>query len=96
MPNLLEFRITFGQKHATKTHLAFLAGRVDFDPHPDGWLTVLAPDETAARRLLHDRLELAWSWIYLPGNPLWPEIDWSLFPLGELARWTTEQPEPAP
>lgn len=81
---LIEYRVTFGSQ--------YLGAHTHATPHPrwtpahrDGWLTVLAPDETTARLVTNEVLAGAWSTIYSPAAYLAEE--WSLhFPLGELGR----------
>jgi hypothetical protein len=73
-----EYRVTFGCKYAREPHPSFP------DAHPDGWVTIVAPDEMAARRVAHERLSGQYAFIYAPEE--W-EPEW--FPRGELARWTS-------
>jgi hypothetical protein len=86
---LTEFRVTFGQAHRDLPELP--------EAHPDGWLTVFAPDETAARDLVFAELGRRWSNIY-PVNTgagvlAWDETrDNVLYPLGEVACWVTTTP----
>lgn len=80
MTALQEWRLTFGARYARLAH-PYLP-----QAHPDGWVTVWAVDEATARRAAATRLGLFWSAIY-PAQPFgnFPVIDWSLYPLGELA-----------
>jgi hypothetical protein len=87
MPELIEFRVTFGIQYRTEAHPTFPAA------HPSGWVTIMAPDETAAREVAFERLGKAWAFIYQDGWPGWPAAGlYSRFPLGELARWTMSEP----
>jgi hypothetical protein len=69
-----EFYVTFGQQYHHEPHPTFPKA------HPDGWVTVVAADELAARRLAVEWLGTAWSSIYDE------EPDLALFRLGELHR----------
>lgn len=80
MAELLEFRITFRAEDVAQA--AFPAA------HELGYVTVLAPDETAARNLIFARVGEAWGLI--DEAPF--DDPWSDFPLGELDRWTTTAP----
>ncbi|MFC5992891.1 hypothetical protein ACFQE5_01550 [Pseudonocardia hispaniensis] len=63
------FYITFGSAH-----------HGDNPPrHRDGWWTVHAPNELAARLAVIERIGRAWSWIYTPDT-----FDPAFFPAGEL------------
>lgn len=83
MPDLIEFRVTFGTRYATEVHPLFPAA------HPDGWVAVLAETEDAARRLVHERIGSAWGFIYRPLHPGYPASVGRHFPRGQLARWAT-------
>ncbi len=76
---MTEFRVTFGVKYRSAPHPAF--GKA----HPDGWVTIVAPDEDTARKAAVDLLGDHWAFIYDPSalDPAWDE--W--FPLGELHRF---------
>lgn len=69
-----EWFVTFGSQYPREPHPTFEQA------HRDGWVTVVAPDERAARRLTVELLGTAWSGIYEEQPESW------LFPLGELAR----------
>lgn len=73
-----EFRVTWGQRYAREAHPTFAKA------HPDGWLTIVAPDEHAARDVAIDHLGAAWSFLYVTAelDAAWDEY----FPRGELAR----------
>lgn len=71
-----EFYVTFGIKYAREPHPTFAAA------HPDGWVTIEAPDEIAARTVAFERLGIYFAFIYYDAP------DGCLFPRGELARWT--------
>jgi hypothetical protein len=90
MGELTEFRVTFGQRYRREYHPSFIAGRIDFEPDPDGWVTVLAPHENDARQLIWDRLHNGWAFLYLMPTMDENASAWELYPAGELARWTTE------
>jgi hypothetical protein len=49
------FYVTFGQQYRHEAHPTFPKA------HPDGWVTVVAADELAARSLAVERLGTAWS-----------------------------------
>jgi hypothetical protein len=84
---MAEFRITFGQRYYREYHPAFVEGRIDFEPDPDGWVTVIAEDEGQAREMAFAQLGRAWAFVY--PEPFGPE--WMLFhPDGELGRLTRE------
>jgi hypothetical protein len=68
------FYVTFGQQYCREPHPTLPTA------HPDGWVTVVAADELAARRLAVEWLGTAWSSIYDE------EPDRALFRLGELHR----------
>jgi hypothetical protein len=72
---MTEYRVTFGQKYRRDPHPTYRKA------HPDGWLTIVAPDEVAARNVAVSRLGRAWAFMYAPENwdPKW-------YPLGELDR----------
>lgn len=73
-----EYRITFGQQYPREPH-----PRLPDIAHHDGWLTIIANDEDAARELAFQIAGEHWSMIYRPT----PADDfWGIFPLGELLR----------
>lgn len=81
-----EYRLTFGSQYSHEPHPA-LPNLV----HPDGWFTIVADDENAARRLVIRLLDRAWSMLYSPeevaAKPTDPGASWeSLFPRGEMLR----------
>lgn len=76
-----EFAVTFGLKYH---------GRVGDTVHPMwpeadscGWVTVVAPDEDAAREIVWRHVGSDWAFIYPAA-----EFDRSPHPKGELARWS--------
>lgn len=71
---LTKFFLTFGVQYRHEQH-PFWAGA-----HPDGWLTVMAPDEDAARRLIRPYIGNRYAFIYEESR-FKPEYH----PLGELA-----------
>lgn len=89
MPDLVEYRITFGVRYADEPHPLFLPA------HPDGWVAVLAVSEDAARRLVHARIGNAWAFIYQPGHPGYPASAGRHYKRGELGRWATADVRPA-
>lgn len=81
---MTEFRVTFGQQYGAEEYGA--------DPHPvlgyqfahkDGWISILAPDQDAARELTEQLLGTRWSNIYDAREI--EDWDWK-FPRGELLR----------
>jgi hypothetical protein len=74
---LQEFRVTFGLEYSYKLHPTYAPA------HPDGWLTIEAPDEVEARRVAVRLLGVHWSGIY-PAEQDDPM--WLLFPQGEVRR----------
>lgn len=79
-PDLIEYRVTFGSAYAHQPHPVWN------DAHPDGWLTVLAPDELTARRGVIAAITNAWSSIYGPADRDYPRAMSSYFRLGEIGR----------
>ena len=77
-PELKEYRFTFGQKYAHEEHPTFPAA------HPDGYVTVIATDESQAWNAVVDLIGAAWAFCYPApfSRVVWEE----LYPLGELAR----------
>lgn len=77
-----EYRVTFGQKyHSRETHPTFP------DAHPDGWLTIVAPDYWTARHAAVQQLGTSWSDIMTLETLGVGDQEWKrLFPLGELGR----------
>jgi hypothetical protein len=57
-PRLKSFYVTFGVRYAHEPHPYWKGA------HPDGWLTVQAPDEEAARLLVRTFIGLKWSMMY--------------------------------
>lgn len=72
-----EFRITFGQKYRRELHPTFGGA------HPDGWLTIMADDEDAARATAVGWLGTKYS--SLANAAAYDDWD-AYFPLGELHR----------
>ena len=81
-----EYRFTFGQKHRHEPHP--IAPWV----HPDGWLTIFAPDTQRARKLAESIVgEDGFSMQYgaaTTGRDAWPRED--IYPRDELHRATWE------
>lgn len=71
-----EYRVTFGSGHVPHPRLP--------EAHPDGWLTVVAADELAARVATIERIGRAWAFIYSPGDSHYP--DERHYPRGEVYR----------
>jgi hypothetical protein len=87
-PVLHPFRVTFGQRFRSEHHPFFVVGRLDFEPHPDGWVTVLAVDVAQARIITVDRLGLYWSMLNTPWDLADAGPEWlTRHPRGELARF---------
>lgn len=81
---MTEFRITFGQRYKHEEHpLGW--------PHPDGWLSVLAPDYGTARAIVENFLGSAWAFMYEEGDAGFPTE--STYPRGELFQLTIETKE---
>lgn len=77
-----EFRITFGQQYRREPHPAF------DNATPDGWLTVHASDEMAARTAVVAVIGRAWSGIY---ETPFDAAEWTeYYPLGEVGVLTTD------
>lgn len=74
---LREFAVTFGSQYNPRQEVHPHWTRAD----RDGWLTVIAEDEGAARALAMQLIGSRWSNIYPLG-----EQDASFYPLGELGR----------
>ena len=77
MPELREYRLTFGVQYAHEPHPRFSAA------DPKGWVAVMAPDYEAARDLVVERLGTDWA--FLRGAS---ELRADRYPAGEIARWT--------
>lgn len=75
--DLVEFRVTFGVQYKHDPHPAGW-------PHADGWLTVVAPNETVARDEVYAMVGQRWSFIYAPWDARYPGKD--KYPMGELRR----------
>ena len=73
-----EYRVTFGQKYPREPHPYYDRA------HHNGFVTILAPSEEAARAYAVARLGRQWAFLYSIDSP----TDWSFFPLGEIDRWT--------
>lgn len=75
------WHVTFGQQYPNEDHPAFsLADR-------DGWVTIIASGAADAREHAIRILSVAWSDL-LPDGTDWRGIE-HLFPLGEIARFTS-------
>jgi hypothetical protein len=81
MPN---FYITFGQKYRHEPHPMFDLA------HPDGWLRIVADDETQARNLVASYIGPAWAFIYDEPRFDPPAMKMRWYPLGELASITAD------
>lgn len=84
MPDLKEYRLTFGLRYADERHPSFPPA------NPRGWVTVLAPDYEGARTVATKRVGQDWAFLY-PAT----ELRSSRYPLGEIARWSSADPSPA-
>lgn len=69
---------TFGVKYRQDPHPDMIE---NVTPHPDGWVTVMALDEDAARIEMYKHVENRWAFCY----PL-DRFDDSWYPDGELIR----------
>lgn len=72
---LREFRVTFGVQYATEQHPVSWV-------HPDGWLAVVAPNETVAREAVINMVGTQWAFIYDDNDPRRPTLE--RYPLGQL------------
>lgn len=77
-PAMTEYRVTFGQQYRRDPHPHLALA------HPDGWVTILAADEGAARQQALTLLDVKWSMIYAPEEDGYPDTDF--YPRGELLR----------
>lgn len=79
-----EFYFTFGQKYRREPHPCEYA-------HPDGYVTVVAPDILTARLWFVNRFGNAFCSSYTEEDMerMKTEFDFPLFPLGELYRYHT-------
>lgn len=78
---LTEWRVTFGSRYSYEPHPTFPAA------HPDGWLTVCAPNYGAARTYTVGLLWTAWSDIHAAADFEDTAFDGHVYyPRGELAR----------
>jgi len=80
-----------------KYRITFLPWQVERPGHPAtsaaGWITVLAPDEAAARVLIAERVGEEWH--LFADDPF--DDGWiNDYPLGEIARWSTDEPVAPP
>jgi hypothetical protein len=75
-----EFRFTFGVKYRQDPHPGTING---VTPHPDGWVTVIAPDENAARAAVAEQIGNAWAFCYPKDY-----FNAHYYPAGELTRIT--------
>ena len=82
MPELQEFRLTFGIRYAHEEHPLFPKA------HPDGYVAVLAPTYEAARSLVITRVGHQWAFLYEPGG-----LKEQFCHRGEIARWSTLPPD---
>ena len=77
-----EYRVTFGRKFGPPS---FDLHKTFGKAHPDGWVSVFAETELEARTITLAVLGTEWSGIYDL-----KDVDWDMFPLGELARFGGE------
>lgn len=75
---LNEYRFTFGVQYSHTPHPHWAGA------HPDGWLSVLAPTEEAARRVVRRFIGNVYAFSYPKDRH-----DPSYYPLGELAQIST-------
>lgn len=85
MPELQEFRLTFGLRYGDEPHPSFPAA------NPNGWVAVTAEDYEAARALVVERIGNTWAFLY----PV-DKFQASYHPAGETARWSTAETSPVP
>lgn len=83
MPELQEFRLTFGLRYGDEPHPSFPAA------NPKGWVAVMAEDYEAARALVVERIGNAWAFLY----PV-DKFQASYHPAGETARWSRAETSP--
>jgi hypothetical protein len=80
VPQAQSFYITFGCQYAREPHPTYP------DAHPDGYVTIIAPDERTARGAAFAAFGQAWSMIYTePPEPYFA-------PRGELTRLVASYP----
>jgi hypothetical protein len=78
---MTEYRVTFGFRYAREPHPIFDKA------HPDGWVTIIAPNEEKARKAAFNLLGNVWAFLYGPEELQDTASSWAeLFPLGELHR----------
>jgi hypothetical protein len=80
-----DYMLTFGIRYATEPHPTFSTA------HPDGWVTIEAPNEQYARKLAHWIFGPAWAFLYSESTF---EQSKHLFPRGEIARIRALVPAP--
>lgn len=81
----MQFYFTFGQQYSYTEHPKLKPEYA----HPDGWVTVEAPDELAARLWFAKNFTNAWSSTYV-GDDFFGSYDY--YPRGELAKFTVDSP----
>lgn len=74
---LFPYYFTFGQKYRDEPHPLGIS--------PDGWVTIMAPDENAARAKMVELCGNRWATSY----DTEPELDY--YHLGELMKFSTEE-----
>lgn len=77
-----EFRVTFGQYYRNTEH-------PEGWPHPDGWLSIIAADYSAARAAVESFLGDRWGFMYEEGEDGFPTT--ARYPLGQLHRLTVPE-----
>lgn len=73
-----EFHFTFGVQYRTEPHPCEVDG---VRPDPDGWWTIVAPDENTARAKMAELVEDRWAFCY-PS----PYLNRKYYPKGEMLR----------
>jgi len=87
----VRFYVSFGGKYAQEAHPVFVNGvwaDGRSDPranemryaHPDNWIEVEAPDESAARQIVVDHIGSYWSMMY-------NEAEWDAHSWTDRQRW---------
>lgn len=75
-----EFYVTFGLQYTHAQHPTIE------EAHPEGWITIEAPDERTARLWMFDHHGPQWAFMYTPET-----FEPHFFPRGELARFSTSE-----
>ena len=76
-----EFYFTFGVQYRTNPHPSVVDG---VRPDPDGWWTIVAPDEDAARAKMNELVGERWAFCYQASLDSFGKLDY--YPKGEMLR----------